>query len=319
MLDAVAAVLPPTSVRLVVVHVDHQLRPSSTKDAEHVGRIAKAMDRAWTTMAVNVPELAARERRGIEEAARIGRYRALRAWARSYGSGVVLTGHSADDSVETVLLHLLRGSGLDGLGGLREREQLSARALGEPDDGSPPLTVVRPLLAVTRAETLAYCEARGLPFLTDETNADPRMLRNRVRVHLLPVLRTYNPSIDSAISRLAASAQADEAWMSAYVVAAWRRLAQSEDGLATVALRSWRRQPVAVQRRLVRHAAELAGCREVGFDAVERALAVASADGPPRAELGGGLMVERVRGQLRFVQKGGESGLKGRGAAEAGR
>jgi tRNA(Ile)-lysidine synthase len=293
------AVLPPPTRRLRVAYVDHQLRPSSAKDAVHVDNVASGYGLQCSILTVNVPDLAERERRGVEEAARAGRYRALRSVAHEHG-GVVVTGHTASDSVETVLLHLLRGSGLDGLGGLHEREFLSARALGLDSDDGPPLTLVRPLLAVDRGDTVAYCAARGLMFLTDETNADPRLLRNRVRVHLLPVLRTYNPAVDRAIARMAATVQDDEAWIAAHATATWRRLAQVDVGAIRIPLRAWRRQPVAVQRRLVRQAAQDLGIPELGFEAVERARTVATDACLPRADLGGGLGVEQDGDALRF-------------------
>lgn len=299
LLDAMVAVTPRAARRLVVGHVDHQLRPASREDAEHVQRAAEAAGLPCVVLTVDVPTLAAEERRGVEEAARVGRYRALRRLAQEHGHAAVVTGHTADDTVETVLLHLLRGSGRSGLGGIAEREQLTARALGETDD-APPLVLVRPLVTVGRADTQAYCEARGINWRTDESNTDPRMLRNRVRGHLLPVLRTYNPAIGRALTRTAAAVTDDERWLTELIARLWRRLAVWDGCTATLTLTSWRRQPVAAQRRLVRHFAEQIGYWEIGFDAVERALQVGAPGGPPRTELGGGVTVERRAGQLRF-------------------
>jgi tRNA(Ile)-lysidine synthetase-like protein len=317
LLDALVAVTPHAVSRLVVGHVDHQLRPASADDAAHVTRAAETYGLPCTVLTVDVPLLVASERRGIEEGARIGRYRALNGLAKAHSraiSAVVVTGHTADDMAETVLLHLLRGSGLGGLAGISEQERLPAGAFGDTDGsagdtntGAPPLTLVRPLLTVTRSETVNYCEARGLRWLTDESNTDPRMLRNRVRGHLLPVLQTYNPAIGRALTRTAATVSDDEAWLDLLVARLWRRLARSTctDGTkATISLSAWHRQPVAAQRRLIRHFAEQIGYREIGFDAVERALRVSEADGPQRAELGGRLVVERLAGALAFARHG---------------
>ena len=300
LLDAMAAVVPRAQTRLRVGHIDHQLRPASAEDAEHVGRIATSLHLAWQVQAVDVAALAAAEKRGIEEAARLGRYRALRRLAGTWNTRLVVTGHTADDTVETVLLHLLRGSGPGGLGGIRERESLPARALSDPASGDVPLTLFRPLLTVSRADTVAYCDARGIRYLTDETNSDPRFLRNRVRHHLLPVLRTYNPAVERGIARTAATSRDEDAWIAQIVGRTWRRLATPDGGAASILLSAWQRQPVAAQRRLVRRFAEQVGYWEIGFEAVERALQVGTADGPPRAELGNGLTVERRAGRLRF-------------------
>jgi tRNA(Ile)-lysidine synthase len=188
---------------------------------------------------------------------------------------------------------------------MAEREEYPPIVFGDGEADAQPLVVGRPLLTVSRADTVAYCEARGISWRTDESNTDPRMLRNRVRGHLLPVLRTYNPAIDRALARTAAAVTEDERWLTELIARLWRRLAREDNGAACIGLASWRRQPVAVQRRLVRHFAEQIGFWEIGFEAVERALHVGTPDGPPRAELGGGVTVERRGGHLRL------SGLTG--------
>jgi tRNA(Ile)-lysidine synthetase-like protein len=302
LLDAMAGVVAGAGRRLTVGHVDHQLRSESAEDAAHVEAAAKTLGLACEILTVDVPAIAAAERRGIEEAARLGRYRALGTLAESHGRAVVVTGHTADDTAETVLLHLLRGTGRNGLAGISEHEHLSSAALGTPVQEEYALTLVRPLLSVSRAETVAYCEARGIRWRTDETNSDARMMRNRVRAHLLPVLRTYNPAVDRALTRMAAAVTDDEAWLGTLVEKLWHRLAQPcDDGTVSVALTAWQRQPLAAQRRLVRQFAEQVGYWAIGFEAVERALQVADEDdGPPRAELGAGVIVERRGGMLHF-------------------
>lgn len=300
LLDALTAVTGAARLRLIVGHVDHQLRRASAADAEHVRQLAAVAGLVCRVLTVDVPALAASERRGVEEAARLGRYRALQALAAEYRSAVVATGHTADDSVETTMLHLLRGSGIGGLGGIAEYELLPPAALGVQAASVQSLPLFRPLLSLGRADTVAYCDARGIRYLTDETNADPSMLRNRIRSHLLPVLRTYNPSVDRALHRLAATLSEDERWLDQQVTRAWKRLIARDQhtGELVIELSAWRRQPVALQRRMVRRFAGLAGVQDVGFDAVERALAVGRPDGPPGTELGGGLSARRAGGRL---------------------
>jgi tRNA(Ile)-lysidine synthase len=141
-------------------------------------------------------------------------------------------------------------------------------------------------------------------WLTDETNSDPAFARNRVRQHLLPVLRTYNPAVDEALSRLAETIAEEEQWIDAQVERTYRRLLRTYRDEVSFELRAWRRQPLAVRRRLVLRVADDYGIADVGFDAVERALAVAETDGPARAELGGGLTVGRTGERLRFRREG---------------
>jgi len=308
LLDALIAVVPDAQARLVVGHVDHQLRPESDADAEHVRALAAGYGLRCHVLTVEVPALAAAEGRGTEEAARLGRYRALRDGFPDLARGPVpciATGHTRNDAVETVLLHLLRGSGAAGLDGIAESEILGPAALGDvsfdPDGSAPALRVVRPLLKVGRTETVAYCQARGLTWRDDESNADPQFLRNRVRNHLLPVLRTYNPAIDDAIVRLATVMQDENRWLDNVAAQCSREIIRWGERRATVSVHALAGQPVALQRRIVCRIAADAGYTDISFDAVERALAVSRTGGPPRAELGGGLTVTRSGDDLLFA------------------
>jgi tRNA(Ile)-lysidine synthase len=137
-----------------------------------------------------------------EEAARELRYAFLGETAFAAGCSVVVTGHTADDQVETVLLHIIRGSGLAGLAGMAARGSW-------PLAGREGVEVSRPLLCLRRQEAARYCQEEGLEPVIDPSNVSPAFLRNRVRLELLPLLRQYNPRIDSALLRLAEAAGAD--------------------------------------------------------------------------------------------------------------
>jgi tRNA(Ile)-lysidine synthase len=133
---------------------------------------------------------------GLEEAARRARYDFLKRAAEHSGARYVATGHTADDQAETILHHVLRGTGLRGLGGMKR-----IRPLG------PAVTLVRPMLEIRRAAVLEYLAELRQPYCEDETNLDRGFLRNRIRHELLPQLaRNYSASIVEAILRLGALA-----------------------------------------------------------------------------------------------------------------
>ena len=136
-----------------------------------------------------------------EAAARHWRYARLEALALQIGCNHVLTGHTASDRSETLLLQLARGSHAAGLGSLRRQRPLSA--------GST-ITLVRPLLDLSRRETLAICERWGLPLWTDPSNANPRFSRNRVRAEVLPVLEALHPGASQRISALSERLAAEQ-------------------------------------------------------------------------------------------------------------
>ncbi len=185
-------------------YFDHQIRGRDERAAELacVQRLAEATGVALHTGAAPVRSLAKEHGRSLEEEAREQRYRFLARTAEQCGVTLVATGHTADDQVETVLLHLLRGTGLLGLAGMRGR---STWPFG------PGPNLLRPLLGLTRADTMAFASAHGLTPHQDSQNLSPRFLRNRVRSEVLPLLTSFNPRLRDALLRLsrAAAEQAD--------------------------------------------------------------------------------------------------------------
>jgi tRNA(Ile)-lysidine synthase len=172
-------------VELHAVHVDHRLRDGAGADAA-------AAEAFCAEIQVPLRIVRVRPRRGSEDAAREARHRALEGAAADLGALTIALGHTADDQVETVLLHLLRGSGLEGIAAMAPREGLR----------------FRPMLAVWRRQVEAYCARQGIEPRHDSSNDDRRFTRNRVRHELIPLLEAgYNPRAREAILRLADAAR----------------------------------------------------------------------------------------------------------------
>jgi len=138
---------------------------------------------------------------GVEARARAARYTFLAKIAHQLGAGWVATGHHADDQAETVLMHLMRGAGVGGLRGMRP---------SAPLPGSPELSLIRPLLGVSRVEIMAYCARLHIPYRDDPTNDDLAYRRNWVRHVALPTLAHANPDINGALVRLSEAAGMDD-------------------------------------------------------------------------------------------------------------
>ena len=167
-----------------VAHFDHRARPrSAAADAAFVGELANYIG---ATLRICRADAAPRS----EDDARNVRYAFLRRVASEIGANAIATGHTRDDQAETVLLHLTRGAGLVGLAGMRPER-----------DG-----IVRPLLAIGRADTVAVCAAAGITPREDPTNRSLLFARNRIRHRVLPELAKLNPEITTAIARLADAA-----------------------------------------------------------------------------------------------------------------
>src|SRR5437868_8474381 len=199
------------AVRLHVAHLNHKLRgEASYQDAAIIARLADSWGLPATIGEIDVPALAHQEGRSLEDAARTARYRFLREVAQGQ---LIAVAHHADDQVETLLLHWLRGEGLAGMVGMLPRQQ----------------DIIRPLLGVTHAETVAYCQQHGLVPLEDVSNTDPRFLRNRIRHELLPLLESMNPGIRSTLLRNAEVIGVDLAWIEEQVNNACPTVIISED------------------------------------------------------------------------------------------
>ena len=190
-------------IRLYVSHLNHDFRgEEADEDARFVEELAGELG-----LPVSVEKrdpIAYQRERGIssfEQGAREMRYAFLAAVAAQAGAAAVAVGHTEDDLAETTLLHLLRGAGLTGLRGMTE----VAPWPWPPGLATPAL--FRPLLAVTKAETAAYCRELGRPFREDSGNGMFRFTRNRVRQDLMPYLAAeYNPRVRAALARLARTA-----------------------------------------------------------------------------------------------------------------
>ncbi len=173
-------------INLAVAHLDHQLRgDTSAADAQFVEELARARGLEVIAGRCDVRALCRRESVSLEEGARIARYRFLAQTARQLQAAKVALGHTLDDSVETFLMHLIRGSGLSGLSGI------------------PPVRFpyIRPLIACTHAMVKAFAAQENLQWREDHTNVELACLRNRIRHELLPLLTIYNPRIRETIKR----------------------------------------------------------------------------------------------------------------------
>ena len=196
MLLACAEVGVRTRRRMVAAHFSHGLRPTADRrERAAVRRIAGSLGVPFTAGAAQSPS--------DEAGARDARYRFLAQTAADRDAVAVLTAHTQDDQAETVLLRLARGSGLRGAGAIRECSERSV-------DGRT-LTLLRPLLDVTRSETEAVCAEVGIRPARDATNRSLRYARNRVRLRVLRELAALNPHVRAALAGFAERAADDDA------------------------------------------------------------------------------------------------------------
>jgi tRNA(Ile)-lysidine synthase len=181
--------------RLVVAHVVHDLRPrpDTLADRDAVQRLAERLKLPFVEAELRVVGTSG----NVEANARRVRYKALAELARSNGCAFVATAHHADDQLETLLMALLRGCGPKGLRGIAPKRRLHTST---PEHT---ITLIRPMLGVTRAEARAVCTAAGVAWREDATNADTTRLRAAIRASVLPILVRLRPESPRRAARAA--------------------------------------------------------------------------------------------------------------------
>jgi tRNA(Ile)-lysidine synthase len=228
---------------LHAAHFNHHLRrEESDRDEAFVRERCASWGVPLTCGGGDVRAQAAQAGRGIEETARALRYAFLEETADALGAARIATAHTADDNAETLLLHLVRGSGLAGLTGIPPRRG----------------RIVRPLLTTTRAEIEAYCAQQGIPYVVDSTNADTAYTRNFLRLRVLPLLRQVNPRAVEHISAAAGLLRGDQDYLNSQArqVAAQAR---ERDGGLVIRAEALAAQPDPVASRAAFQLLERAG------------------------------------------------------------
>ncbi len=188
-------------ISLHIAHLNHMIRGAEADaDEAFVAAAGEGLGVPVHVRRVDVPALARAGGITVEEAGRNARYQLFEDVACEHGLKAVALAHNADDDAETVLMRVIRGTGLRGLAGIPPTRTTESG-----------LRVIRPFIHIGRSVIDAYCAAHGISFRTDSTNTDTSYTRNRVRNELLPLLeRDYNPSVRQALLRLARNAAADD-------------------------------------------------------------------------------------------------------------
>ena len=287
---------------LSAAHLHHGLRgEEASADREFARNLARELGVPFHTEQVDVAAAAkkaeGKEAESLEEAARRLRYGWFRQLMAMGEVDAVATAHTRDDQAETVLAKLLRGAWTEGLSGI------------QPQIEHPEGRIVRPLLATARAEVESFLKELGQSWREDSSNRDPSFTRNRIRHELMPALEKWNPQLRPHLAQMAELARDEEEWWRAQL--AWlapqlllpgkaARGGGREGGGVALDARTLAKQPVAMQRRLLRYAAEHVGAI-LDFPSTEalRALALTGRAGQKR-ELANGLRAERTHREVRL-------------------
>lgn len=284
-------------LHLEVAHLQHGIRGDAARqDAKFVERLAEELKLAFHIREVDLPRLKSDAGRGnLEALARAERYRFFAELLTSRNLSKVATAHTQDDQAETVLMWFLRGAGLRGLGGMAPLQKIHI-----PSKTSLSVTVVRPLLNISKAELLQYLTTRKFTYRTDQTNQDTTYLRNWIRLELLPTIRARTGHGFSArLSQLAGLVRDEDELLDSLTVPAYGSVSAGGDLLRSALLK----HPKALQRRILRHWIEqvrghLRGIDFIHIEAVLRLIDEGPAQG--RLSIPGGWEFIREYNRLRL-------------------
>ncbi|MCJ7617737.1 MAG: tRNA lysidine(34) synthetase TilS [Desulfobacterales bacterium] len=252
------------SLRVGVAHLNHSLRQKdSDDDAEFVASLARKFDLPCYIKKEDVSKYRHEKKLSLEEAARIVRYRFFESVAEKYMFNKIALGHNADDNAELVIMHLLRGSGPLGISGI------------------PPVRngeIIRPLIKLTKSEILEFLTVNEFKFVLDKSNNDQRYLRNRIRHHLIPYLKSsYNKRIVETINRFASIIRSEEEWIDDLIKPIFNKsVLAAENNSVALSISSINELHIAAQRRIIRKAiAEIKGnLRRITFSHIESVISL---------------------------------------------
>ena len=187
----------PLHFKLFAFHVNHGIRGvEADADEKYAKKLCESLNVPFTSIKVDIPKMAFKQNKTEEEMGRIVRHGELRNFAKEIGTETIALAHNKNDQAETVLMRILRGTGVHGLCGM---------------DFKRPDGIIRPLLGTTRAEIEEYCKEKALKPRIDKTNSELDYTRNKIRIELLPMLEDeFNPAILDALTRLSESAKDDD-------------------------------------------------------------------------------------------------------------
>lgn len=252
------------SIDLHVATLNHGLRPQAADEVAYVQQIANSLNIHCTIGETNVTDIAEHYNMGLEAAARKARYDFLADVAQKLNTSHIATAHHADDQAETILMHIIRGSGIQGLTGMQSQSPLPYH---------PHHTLLRPFLTIHRQEIEEYCEENGLQPIIDQSNFDTRFRRNELRHEILPRLREINPQIGQSLLRLSEIIGTEQDFVDNFFVQHIKpHIVYTER--VSVALEKFQSFHVALQRHLIMDALAYLGT-EPNFDHIQNAIQIA--------------------------------------------
>ncbi|MCM8821424.1 MAG: tRNA lysidine(34) synthetase TilS [Candidatus Omnitrophica bacterium] len=239
LVDVCANNISQAKEKMHIAYIHHGLRKNADKEILFVKNLARGLAVPFHCKKIMVKR---KKNRSLEEQARIKRYKALVEIARKYGCSSIVTGHTLDDQVETVLLNLATGTGLKGLCGMQSVSKIDRD-----------LVLVRPLLSITKKQILSYLQERKIEYLFDESNIDTRFKRNLIRYQILPLFEKINKGVRKNIYRTSRILTDDFDCIDTQSRKIIQRKVAKGNGLVEFPIKSFLRMHISLQRFFLRN------------------------------------------------------------------
>ncbi len=285
LLDQLVKLGAQKKLEIAVLHINYGMRGEESDEDEHL--VQTRCRELEVFLTIHRSDDLSISDSNLEEAARTIRHKVLKETAKEVNASVIALGHTLDDQAETILMHLIRGAGLKGLGGMSKRDGL----------------LVRPLLDVSRESVRTYAHKNNIIYRDDSSNWDMRFTRNKVRQLLMPMLtENFNPNIRESLANAAEIYKSDEAFLQELTSTIYRRYVKEKKGAVAINASELLEMPPALQRRLVRTMIKVVSPKlsNIGH---RKALMIAldtlnKSDAGMKLDLGEGLTLERKAGIL---------------------
>ena len=240
---------PELHSEIEILHFNHQIRGKEAKsDSDFVKNFFKLLNVPTFVSEGNVLALSKKNKMSVEAAARTARYEFFATHiSQSKRDSILTLGHNFDDQAETILMHAIRGSGLNGLQGMAEFSTQTIQGLA--------LKIFRPMLSVSRESILKYCEDYDIPWKADSTNFSTEYTRNSIRLELIPSLKKYNPEISKSLVKLGNLARRDHDYIQSKLEEIWPSIATTSNGVIVLNINQLQQLDASLTWRILKKAA----------------------------------------------------------------
>ncbi len=225
-------------ITLYVAHINHKIRETATLDEQYVQKFCKKINIPFFAKQIDVQKIAKQNKMGLEEAGRKARYDFFEEIYEKIGANKIATAHTANDNAETVIMHFIRGTGLNGLKGIEKARQNK---------------YIRPLIECTREEIEEYCQKNNLAPRIDETNKENIYTRNKIRNICIPYIKNeFNQNIIETINRLSEIVTEEDEYLQNQTEKIYHELCEREDKtLAVLNLKKFNQEHLVIKRRIL--------------------------------------------------------------------